>query len=169
VEAPDEFVEEFHVDFTGREPQVATLPAGRELSDRLARSALWAALTGDPMEQIVATLRQVGYENAREGFPGSAYTSAGHSLMHAARESYPGNWSGYHSSAWAGYVQWLNVYFLSGAALLPRPEPPAEPEEPPARPRRRRGSLDDDEADSRGYGHLMVSMTRNRKEKPPKR
>jgi hypothetical protein len=149
-------------------PDVAAAPDGRELSERLAQAALWAALTTDPMDQIVATLRQVGYENARAGFPATAYTSAGHSLMGAARESYPGDWSGYHSSAWAGYVQWLNVYFLSGAALLPRPAPEPEPEEPPDRPRRRRRSLDDDEADSRGYGHLMVSMTRNRREKPPR-
>jgi hypothetical protein len=171
-EAPDDFVEEFHRDFTAREPRITTVapPDGRAITDRLARAALWAALTGDPMEQIVATLRQVGYENAREGFPGSAYTTAGHSLMGAARECYPGDWTGYFSSGWAGYVQWLNLSFLSGAAMLPRPAPPPpEPEEPPERPRRRRRSLDDDEATSRGYGHLMVSMTRNRKEKPPKR
>ena len=150
-----------------REPQIAVAapPDGRAISDRLARAALWAALTTDPIEQIAATLRQVGYENAREGFPASAYISAGHSLMDAARECYPKDWSGYLSSAWAGYVQWLNQYFLSGAAALPQPEP----EEPPERPRRRGRSLDDDDAEPHGYGHLMVSMTRNRKNKPPKR
>lgn len=146
---------------------MTTAPAGREVSDRLARAALWAALTADPMDQIVATLRQVGYENARAGLPGTVYTSAGHSILHAARETYPGDWSGYHSSAWAGYVQWLGVHFRAGAALLPPPAPGAE--EPPQRPRRRRRSLDDDEAEAPGYGHLMVSMTRNRKDRPPKR
>jgi hypothetical protein len=145
----------------------AAPPDGRAVTERLAQAVLWAALTPDPMDRIVATLRQVGLENAQAGLPTWSYTSAGHSLLHAARECYPGDWSGYHSSAWAGYVQWLNVYFRSGAAMLPRPEPSPEPE-PPQPPRQRRRTLDDDEADSRGYGHLMVSMTRKRRDRPPR-
>jgi hemoglobin-like flavoprotein len=88
---------------------------GRELSDGLARSVLWAALTDDSPEVIEATFQNVGSEYLRKGFPEDGYHGAGHALVRAAREVYTADWSSELSSAWVACYSWLGAHLQEGA------------------------------------------------------
>jgi hypothetical protein len=175
----DVFAEQLHYEVSSLIPE---LPS--ELSDddwsfcqRTVQALLWAALTDEPAHVVAGALRRLGAVNELAGFPQTQYLSLAHALLRAVRELADDEWSTSLGSAWISYFQWIQGHLVTGAQQAPRPvRQPAGPP-PGGLPEPADGESDlesvadllDDEDDDEdtGYGQIMVSMTRPRRDPPP--
>jgi hemoglobin-like flavoprotein len=108
------FVRQLYADITSLIPEFET-ERGWVFCERLVRSVLWAAVTDQPLNVIVDTLRWVGATNRMEGFPESEYASVVHALVRTVRDLSGDNWSASMGSAWITYFLWLQPFLMAGA------------------------------------------------------
>jgi hypothetical protein len=187
----DVFAEQLHYEVSSLIPD---LPGDLSEDDwsfcqRTVQALLWAALTDEPAHVVVGALRRLGAVNELAGFPETQYLSLAHALLRAVRELADDEWSTTLGSAWISYFQWIQGHLVTGAQQAPRPTPrPAPPPRPgPAPPRPggpppgrlappedgeaelepAAGLLDDEDDEDTGFGQIMVSMTRPRRDPPP--
>lgn len=197
----DEFTRQLHYDVTELIPDSATGPGldMRAFCDRMARSLLWVALSGQPLYVVIDTLRQVGAQNWLEGFPDAQYASLAHALVQTVHYLSGNAWSASTGSAWISFFMWIKPHLLAGAqqaaaqqaaaqqaaqrqAAAQRAVAEQEAARVAALSRDAQGGhahpvsdvnlekvaslLDDEEDEDVGYGQIMFSMTRNRREPP---
>jgi hypothetical protein len=111
------FIRQLHYDVTRLIPDAAGTPAADmwAFCERMVRSLLWVALTDQPPQVIIDTLRQVGARNRFEGFPDAQYVSVAHALVRTVRDLSGNDWSGSTGSAWISYFMWIKPHLLAGA------------------------------------------------------
>jgi hypothetical protein len=179
----DVFAEQLHYEVSSLIPD---LPGDLSEDDwsfcrRTVQALLWAALTDEPAHVVAGALRRLGAVNELAGFPETQYLSLAHALLRAVRELADDEWSTTLGSAWISYFQWIQGHLVTGAQQAPRPTPrpapPARPGPPPgglAQPEDGEaelesvaGLLDDEDDEDTGFGQIMVSMTRPRRDPPP--
>jgi hemoglobin-like flavoprotein len=124
----DDFVRRVRASLPSLVPELryTTADDGAAIAEGLARAVLWSGLTGDPPDVVESTLRNVGLEYARQGFPAGGYHGAGHALLRAARGTQFGDWSSELSSAWVAYYGWLSTHLAAGVTN-PGPPPSSSP------------------------------------------
>jgi hypothetical protein len=179
----DVFAEQLHYEVSSLIPD---LPGDLSEDDwsfcqRTVQALLWAALTDEPAHVVAGALRRLGAVNELAGFPQTQYLSLAHALLRAVRELADDEWSTTLGSAWITYFQWIQGHLVTGAQQAPRPvprsaPPPRRPGPPPggvAQPEddeaalESGGLLDDEDDEDTGFGQIMVSMTRPRRDPPP--
>jgi len=179
----DVFAEQLHYEVASLIPD---LPGGLSEDDwsfcqRTVQALLWAALTDEPAHVVAGALRRLGAVNELAGFPETQYLSLAHALLRAVRELADDEWSTTLGSAWISYFQWIQGHLVTGAQQAPRPTPrpapPPRPGPPPARVTQPEDDeaelepvadlLDDEDDEDTGFGQIMVSMTRPRRDPPP--
>jgi hypothetical protein len=180
----DVFAEQLRYEVSGLIPD---LPGDLSEDDwsfcqRTVQALLWAALTDEPAHVVAGALRRLGAVNELAGFPETQYLSLAHALLRAVRELADDEWSTTLGSAWITYFQWIQGHLVAGAQQAPRPAPHAAP--PPRRPgpppggvaqpeddeaelESVAGLLDDEDDEDTGFGQIMVSMTRPRRDPSP--
>lgn len=180
----DVFAEQLHYEVSSLIPD---LPGDLSEDDwsfcqRTVQALLWAALTDEPAHVVAGALRRLGAVNELAGFPETQYLSLAHALLRAVRELADDEWSTTLGSAWITYFQWIQGHLVTGAQQAPRPTPRSAP--PPRRPGPPPGGvaqpegdeaelesvdglLDDEDDEDTGFGQIMVSMTRPRRDPPP--
>jgi len=180
----DVFAEQLHYEVSSLIPD---LPGDLSEDDwsfcqRTVQALLWAALTDEPAHVVAGALRRLGAVNELAGFPETQYLSLAHALLRAVRELADDEWSTTLGSAWITYFQWIQGHLVTGAQQAPRPAPRSAP--PPRRPgpppggvaqpeddeaalESVAGLLDDEDDEDTGFGQIMVSMTRPRRDPPP--
>jgi hypothetical protein len=111
------FIRQLHYDVTRLIPDAAGTPAADmwAFCERMVRSLLWVALTDQPPQVIIDTLRQVGARNRFEGFPDAQYVSVAHALVRTVRDLSGKDWSASTGSAWISYFMWIKPHLLAGA------------------------------------------------------
>lgn len=111
------FIRQLHYDVTRLIPDAAGTPAADmwAFCERMVRSLLWVALTDQPPQVIIDTLRQVGARNRFEGFPDAQYVSVAHALVRTVRDLSGNDWSASTGSAWISYFMWIKPHLLAGA------------------------------------------------------
>lgn len=158
----DDFARHLHADIVSLIPNVADAMAGQgqPFCQRMARAALWVALTDQSPGEIAAELRLVGAANRQEGFAEADYVSVAHALVRAVRSLTETEWITSMGSAWISCFLWMQPHLVAGASQ-PEPRPVARHAAPAG------GLADDDDDDETGYGQLMVAMTLNsRRDRP---
>jgi hypothetical protein len=95
---------------------------GWQLCERIARTVLWLALTDQPADVAVQSLRWLGEANQADGFPASDYVTVGHALVRIAREMSGIKWTTTTGSAWIRFFMWLQPHVQAGAQQAARPE-----------------------------------------------
>ena len=179
----DVFAEQLHYEVSSLIPD---LPGDLSEDDwsfcqRTVQALLWAALTDEPAHVVAGALRRLGAVNELAGFPETQYLSLAHALLRAVRELADDEWSTTLGSAWISYFQWIQGHLVTGAQQAPRPTPrPAPPPRPGPPPggvtqpeddetelESVAGLLDDEDDEDTGFGQIMVSMTRPRRDPPP--
>lgn len=133
------FAQAFHRAMAETVPGLRPMSPDRQanMSAGLAHCVLWAALTSDPPEAVVAFLRQVGADHYRQGFPCDSYQDVGRALLHSVRDSLGNDWwDSRLSSAWVSYGHWLESQLRTGsdrardAGGAPLAAAPISPEAP---------------------------------------
>lgn len=187
------FIRQLHYDVTRLIPDAAGTPAADmwAFCERMVRSLLWVALTDQPPQVIIDTLRQVGARNRFEGFPDAQYVSVAHALVRTVRDLTGNAWSASTGSAWISYFMWIKPHLLAGARQAAAEQAAAQhaaAEQEAARvealSRDSHGGhtqvvgdvnlesvaslLDDEDDEDVGYGQIMVSMTRTPRRDPPR-
>jgi len=111
------FIRQLHYDVTRLIPDAAGTPAADmwAFCERMVQSLLWVALTDQPPQVIIDTLRQVGARNRFEGFPDAQYVSVAHALVRTVRDLSGNDWSASTGSAWISYFMWIKPHLLAGA------------------------------------------------------
>jgi hypothetical protein len=190
----DAFVRQLHYDITGLIPELADAraPDMRAFCERMAQSLLWVALTDQPLGVVADALRRVGAQNWADGFPDTQYPTIAHALVQTVHYLSGSEWSASTGSVWIGYFMWIKPHLLAGAqqeaerqAAADRAFAEQEAARVKALSRDSRGQhtnvvsdvnidavaslLDDEDDEDVGYGHLMVSMTRNNRRDHPRR
>jgi hypothetical protein len=180
----DVFAEQLHYEVSSLIPD---LPGDLSEDDwsfcqRTVQALLWAALTDEPAHVVAGALRRLGAVNELAGFPETQYLGLAHALLRAVRELADDEWSTTLGSAWISYFQWIQGHLVTGAQQAPRPTvrpaapphrpgPPlgglAHPEDGEAGLESVDGLLDDEDDEDTGFGQIMVSMTRPRRDPPP--
>jgi len=180
----DVFAEQLHYEVSSLIPD---LPGDLSEDDwsfcqRTVQALLWAALTDEPAHVVAGALRRLGAVNELAGFPETQYLSLAHALLRAVRELADDEWSTTLGSAWITYFQWIQGHLVTGAQQAPRPTPRsalpprrpgpppggvAQPEDDEAALESVAGLLDDEDDEDTGFGQIMVSMTRPRRDPPP--
>jgi len=179
----DVFAEQLHYEVSSLIPD---LPGDLSEDDwsfcqRTVQALLWAALTDEPAHVVAGALRRLGAVNELAGFPETQYLGLAHALLRAVRELADDEWSTTLGSAWISYFQWIQGHLVTGAQQAPRPTPrPAPPPRPGPPPggvtqpeddetelESVAGLLDDEDDEDTGFGQIMVSMTRPRRDPPP--
>jgi hypothetical protein len=113
----DAFVQELHYDITRliSDPAGAPAPDMWVFCERMVRSLLWVALTDQPLDVVVDTLRQVGAQNWAEGFPDTQYGNVTHAVVQTVHYLCAHDWSASMGSAWITYFMWIKPHLLAGA------------------------------------------------------
>ena len=194
----DTFIRQFHYDLTSLIPASAVPPAFdmRALCDRMGGALLWVALTDQPPQFVIDTLRQLGGQNWYEGFPDSQYASVAHALVQTVHYMSANIWSTSTGSAWISFFMWVKPHLLDGAreaafraataraaAEQQAAQQHAAAEEEAARVaalsrghtqvvgdvniERVASLLDDEEDDDVGLGQIMLGMTRKKNHPKP--
>ena len=136
------FIRQLHYDVTRLIPDAAGTPAADmwAFCERMVQSLLWVALTDQPPQVIIDTLRQVGARNRFEGFPDAQYVSVAHALVRTVRDLSGNDWSASTGSAWISYFMWIKPHLLAGARQAAAEQAAAQHGRRPAgrRPARRR-------------------------------
>jgi len=159
---------------------------GRAFCERMVHAVLWSVLTDSPPDVVAGSLRWVGTMNYLEGFPEARYVDVAHALVRVVHDLAGSGWSTSMGSAWISYFLWLRPYLVDGArdaaaqqaaqdAARRAAQQAAGPATAGAAPPGEvdlesvGGLLDDedDEDQDGGYGQIMVSMTRPRRDKHP--
>jgi hypothetical protein len=111
------FIRQLHYDVTRLIPDAAGAPAADmwAFCERMMQSLLWVALTDQPPQVIIDTLRQVGARNRFEGFPDAQYVSVAHALVRTVRDLSGNDRSASTGSAWISYFMWIKPHLLAGA------------------------------------------------------
>ena len=111
------FIRQLHYDVTSLIPDAAGTPAADmwAFCERMVQSLLWVALTDQPPQVIIDTLRQLGARNRFEGFPDAQYVSVAHALVRTVRDLSGNDWSASTGSAWISYFMWIKPHLLAGA------------------------------------------------------
>jgi hemoglobin-like flavoprotein len=111
------FIRQLHYDVTRLIPDAAGTSAADiwVFCERMVQSLLWVALTDQPPQVIIDTLRQVGARNRFEGFPDAQYVSVAHALVRTVRDLSGNDWSASTGSAWISYFMWIKPHLLAGA------------------------------------------------------
>jgi hypothetical protein len=183
----DAFIRQLHYDVTTLIPDLTdtTTLDMWVFCERIAQSLLWVALTDQPLGVVAETLRQVGAQNWLDGFPDSQYITVAHALVQTVHYLSEHDWSASTGSAWITYFMWIKPHLLAGAQqaaaqyAAEREAAEREAAGAKARFRGRRGrqeqeagdlnaepvaSLLDEDDEDVGYGQIMVSMTRPRRD-----
>lgn len=192
----DAVIRQLHYDITGLIPESAVAPGFDYwvFCERMVQALFWVALTDQPANVILDTLRQVGALNWYEGFPDAQYASVAHALVQTVHYLSGNDWSASTGSAWISYFMWVRPHLLAGSQQAAAQQAAAEQaatqqaaaeravaEQEAARVTalsrdsrqvvdavnlEKVGSLLEDEDEDTGYGSIMLSMTRPRREPP---
>jgi hypothetical protein len=113
----DVFIRQLRYEMTAlmREPAGAQVPEMTLFCERMVRSLLWVALTGEPLGVIADTLRVVGAQNWVEGFPDSLYGEVAHAMVRTVHLLCAHDWSTTTASAWITYFMAIKPHLLAGA------------------------------------------------------
>jgi len=109
----DSFIQQLHSDAVALIPDLAS--HGQAFCERLVRSLLWLATTGQPPRVAADTMRRVGAMNRLEGFSGDRYVDVARALVLAVRNVSGDSWDNSMGSAWISYFRWAMPYLLAGA------------------------------------------------------
>jgi hypothetical protein len=163
--------------------------------ERMVRSLLWVALTDQPLTVIVDELREVGAQNWTEGFGEAHYENFAHALIQTVHYLSDIDWSATAGSTWITYFMWVKPHLLAGAqyaasqhtATQEAAERRAAAQRAVAEREAARVAalardtqvvadvnlesvadllLDDEDDEDPGYGHIMLGMTRPRRDPP---
>ncbi|MBV9382564.1 MAG: hypothetical protein JOY82_03890 [Streptosporangiaceae bacterium] len=113
IQFEDAFAQHLQFDMLPLIPDLAA--EGRTFCERMVHSVLWVAVTDQPPQVIIDTLRWVGARNWIEGFPDAGYPSLATALVRAVRELSGNDWSTSMGSAWISYFLWMRPHLLLGA------------------------------------------------------
>jgi hypothetical protein len=109
----DSFIQQLHSDAVALIPDLAQ--HGQAFCERLVRSLLWLAATGQPPQVAADTLHRVGAMNRLEGFSEDRYVDVARALVLAVRNVSEDSWDASMGSAWISYFRWAQPYLLAGA------------------------------------------------------
>jgi hypothetical protein len=174
---------------------VGSWPAIRQSAAQLSRNRdEFVRQLHYDITSLVPELADAGGQNWADGFPDTQYPTIAHALVQTVHYLSESDWSASTGSAWIGYFMWIKPHLLAGAqqaaaqyataqqeaerqAAADRAFAEREAARVEALSRDSRGhhtnvvsdvnieQVDEDDDDV-GYGHLMVSMTRNQRRDP---
>jgi hypothetical protein len=111
----DAFIQQLHYDMTRLISDPAQAPDMWAFCERMARSLLWAVLSGQPPGVVTDTVHQVGAQNWIEGFPDTLYKDVARALAQTVHHLCAHDWSTSAASAWISYFMWIEPRLLAGA------------------------------------------------------